>query len=354
MHAGRIDNDYSENRSKCPMDKAMSDHSPHASARFVLEAFDCDLWCPVAHTLLHVSDIEPLRSILGATADSDPELRLGYLLDDEELAALTARFGIGPDPSLLESADLVITLRRLHSVSKAPYLIHTRYELPLLLEGRKKLAKMYHDYPPMTFEGEDRFDHWVGEGLLHREEVLEPFDDPIGGHLGFRTVYYTLKGEEWRIPATKLIWEASRKSDGWNEYFERLEGMLYGYEDWQNDWHIGTWLRGPRFCCPVTASGVAWIEAAGFRALPPIGDSALMIASSHADVKAELGALMLNPDHVAVVGFNVIGRYVRNIVKPGSGPWCIEAERIAELNKNLKGLITIVAHRDGSVLSKRG
>jgi hypothetical protein len=25
---------------------------------------------------------------------------------------------------------------------------------------------------------------------------------------------------------------------GWNETFERLEGMLYGYEDWQIDWWI--------------------------------------------------------------------------------------------------------------------
>ena len=23
---------------------------------------------------------------------------------------------------------------------------------------------------------------------------------------------------------------------GWNDTLERLEGMLYGYEDWQNDW----------------------------------------------------------------------------------------------------------------------
>jgi hypothetical protein len=31
--------------------------------------------------------------------------------------------------------------------------------------------------------------------------------------------------------------KASRKS-GWNENFERLEGMMFGYEDWQNDWWI--------------------------------------------------------------------------------------------------------------------
>jgi hypothetical protein len=34
-------------------------------------------------------------------------------------------------------------------------------KLPLLIDGRKKLARMSDGYPPLTFEGEDRFDHWV-------------------------------------------------------------------------------------------------------------------------------------------------------------------------------------------------
>jgi hypothetical protein len=76
----------------------------------------------------------------------------------------------------------------------APYLIHSGYELPLLLDGRKKLARMSDGYPPMTFDGEHRFDHWVAEGALHREEVVEPFDSPVRGYLGIRAVYYTPKG----------------------------------------------------------------------------------------------------------------------------------------------------------------
>jgi hypothetical protein len=106
-------------------------------------------------------------------------------------------------------------------------------------------------YPPMQqLEGEDRFDHWVAAGLLHKEEVLQPFSDGqkhAKGSLGHRTVYYTPKGEEWRIPASKLIWEAASKSGGWNEHFERLKGMLFGYEDWQNDWWINTGLNGDGF-----------------------------------------------------------------------------------------------------------
>src|SRR5262249_23897711 len=178
------------------------------------------------------------------------------------------------DRSEFEAGDLAIELFRWRRISEAPYLIHTGYELPMLLDGRKKLARMNHEYPPMTFQGEDRFDHWVERGLLHREEVIEPFDPPSKKCLGLRTVFYTPKGEEWRIPAYKLIWRACTK--GWNEHFERLEGMLFGYEDWQNDWWIkyllerGSAFGGATYCCAVTAAGLAWTESTGLRALPPI------------------------------------------------------------------------------------
>lgn len=57
---------------------------------------------------------------------------------------------------------------------------------------------------------------------------------PTRGFLGTRTIYYSLKGEEWRISASRTIWEAAARPGGWNEHFERLEGMLFGYEAWQN------------------------------------------------------------------------------------------------------------------------
>ena len=203
------------------------------------------------------------------------------------------------------------------------------------------------------------FDHWVAEGLLHREEVIEPFNSPVGEYLGHRTVYYTPKGEEWRIPASKLIWHAASKSGGWNGHFERLEGMLFGYEDWQNDWWADFWLQrggfgGVTYCCPVTLAGLAWIEAAGFRALPPVETPTLVIAMYDVDAKAELHAFMLeNPDSTAVVRFNV-----RNVLSLDfmdhhhGGPWHVPAERIRELNRNLRGSIVIVARRDDLVSSE--
>ena len=326
------------------------------SNHFILEAFDCDLWCPVAQTLFHVADVEVLRAILGIAADEDPELRHFYHLDDQELAALVARVGVAFDRSQLESTNLVIGLFRWDRLSETPYLTHTRYELPLLLDGRKKLARMSHTYPPMTFDGEHRFDHWVAAGLLHQEEVIEPFDASIKKYDGHRTVFYTPKGEEWRIPASKLIWQVSSESGGWNEHFERLEGTLFGYEDWQNDWWIDFGLKrggfgGAIFCCPVTMAGLAWIEAAGFRALPPVEGPALMIATYDFDAEADLHALMLeNPDSAAVVRFSVLGRNVRNFIDlRRGGPWPVRAERIGELNKYLRGSVVIVARRDAEL-----
>jgi hypothetical protein len=270
--------------------------------QFLIQAFDREQWCPVLQAMFAVDDPEALRAILAGMADHDPKLEKAYFLDDQELAAIVATFNVSFDTAQLDSKDLEISVFQRRTSDRMPYLSHTGYELPLLLEGRKKLARMSDLYPPMRFEGEDRFDHWVTRGVLRREEVNEPFDKPIESrgqtYLGHRTVYYTPKGEEWRIQASKLIWDTSGKSGGWNEYFERLEGMLFGYEDWQNDWWINEGIEGGGFdglkgCCAVSAAGLAWIEAAGFRALPPIDRPALTIVMYDRQNEADQCATLL-------------------------------------------------------------
>lgn len=329
-----------------------------SSNYFIVQVFDRERWCAVLQAKFHVPDLEKLRAILGPGADADPDLRHGYRLDDGELVALVAEFGVRFDPGQVDIRERDIDLFRL-SHSTIPYLVHTGYELPLLLDGRKKLARMSECYPPMTFEGEDRFDHHVKEGTLHREEVLEAWEQPRGKYLGFRTVYYTPKGEEWRIPAMRLIWEAAGKSGGWNEYFERLEGMLFGYEDWQNDWWLNTGPRGGGFggaslCCAVTAAEIAWIEAAGFRALPPIHESSLAVRFYDATAAAEMRAFMLEATgSVALLRFNLPGGYFSDFVnqlnQPGSGSWHVPGDRIPELNRKLLRPVEIVARRDDPV-----
>ena len=150
---------------------------------FILEAFDRTFWCAIAQAPLQVADIEVLRAVLGLAADEDPKLEQIYPLDDEEITAIVSLFGTF-DPRQISDADLVATISRWSGLYEIPYLVHTNYELPLLLDGRKKLAHMYGTYPPAAFYGEDRFDHWVAEGALHREEVLEPFEMPIGDFQG--------------------------------------------------------------------------------------------------------------------------------------------------------------------------
>jgi hypothetical protein len=325
-------------------------HSNH----FILEAFDRDWWCAVLQALVHVTDLDALRALLGHAAADDPELEHGYRLDDGELARFVAKYDVAFDPGQLDSKNLEISLFRWQRLRETPYLVHTGYELPLLLDGRKKLARMGDTYPPATFEGEDRFDHWVAKGFLHREELVEPFDRPVRGYLGHRTVYYTPKGEEWRIPASKLIWHAADKSGGWNEYFERLEGMLFGYEDWQNDWWINVGLDGGgfgglRLCCAVTTEGLAWIEAAGFRALPPSAKPILRIATYDATAEAALNDFMPeDPDSATLVHFNVLGRAFMSLVDdlPRGGPWDIPGDRVPELNRNLRGSVVIVTPGD--------
>jgi len=319
---------------------------------FILEAFDRTLWCAIAQAPLQVTDIEVLRAVLGLAADEDPKLERIYPLDDEEITAIVSSFGTF-DPRQIGYADLVVTISRWSDLYDIPYLVHTNYELPLLLDGRKKLARFLYVYPrEETFDGEEAFDRWVANGVLHKEVVDEPFENPIGDMLGARTVYYTPKGEEWRVPALKLINEASGKSGGWNEHFERLEGMLFGYEDWQNDWWIKTRLErgafgGATFCCAVTVAGLAWAESAGLRALPPTEPLSVITywyegKIADADLKQLLEA---RPGSVAVLRFTVARLYaIPHIIDSRQdGPWKVQKDQIPELNTYLKGPLVVVA-----------
>ena len=331
-----------------------------SQVRFILEAFDREQWCPVLQAMFPVDDLDALRAILGETPVDDPELEWHYSLDDQQLAAVVAKFNVTFDAAQLDSKDLDIGVFRSRHRYQTPYLNHQGYELPLLLDGRKKLARLSGEYPPMTFDGEDRFDHWVAEGALNREEVNEPYDRPrtFRGrtYLGHRRLYYTPKGEEWRVPAMKLIWSAADKSGGWNEYFERLEGMLFGYEDWQNDWWIRDMIErrggvgGASFCCAVTAAGLAWIESAGFRALPPVDQPALTIIGYRRETEADLvAALLADPGSAAVVRFNMFGRDARNFLDMSHGePWDVKAGRLPELNSFLRGSVAILAKQDAA------
>jgi hypothetical protein len=208
--------------------------------RFILQAIDPKHGSSVFETMLWVERVEDLRAVLGDAAEDDPDLERWYPLAEAELAAINQRFGACFDPMGRET-----WLVQLHGAFDAPYLIHTCYELPLLLEGRKKLAVFSEVYPPEEHWNECYFTPYVEKGVIHREIDIEPFErssvrKDSTRFDGIRTVYYTPKAEEWRIPAYKLVWQAALKSR-WNEHFERMQGMLFGYDDWQMEWWIKRW-----------------------------------------------------------------------------------------------------------------
>jgi hypothetical protein len=45
---------------------------------------------------------------------------------------------------------------------------------------------------------------------------------------------FVLPRQEWRIDAMILLMDSAAKC-GWSEGFERVQGSLLGYENWQND-----------------------------------------------------------------------------------------------------------------------
>jgi hypothetical protein len=224
-----------------------------ARHRFFLEAIDPNYGCTVLEAMFEVTDLADLRAILGPCADNDPELRGGYPLEIGDLANISRRFGVAFDPGGRE-----VQLHRWDSLRVVPYLVHTNYELFLLLEGTKQLARELEVYPPHNHFQEDLFDRYVAQDLIHKEVFVKPFPTPLklaDGRVyeGEREVCYTRKGQEWRIPAWRLV-RATFEKSRWNDDFERLEGMLYGYEEWQMDWWIAHIRERGAIVVPDTAS----------------------------------------------------------------------------------------------------
>ena len=327
--------------------------------QFVLQARDSDHGSPVFEARFPVAELDDLRALIGIDPDDDPAFEGPYTLDAAESAAVAARFGVafhadGHDVYLWSWTD------RWSSRRHPPYPVHTDYELPLLLEGRKQLADMSDAYPPHRHFNEDKFDRYVTEGILHKEIIHEPFKDRLEPYRirdgrvfeGMRRVYYARKGEEWRIPAYRLISDAANKS-GWNEDFERLQGVLFGYEAWQVDWWIAN-LRETRhrFGClsiyrAVSAEELVWIDAAGYRALPSTNETELAVSSRRDPPDEETAQRMIEgASAYALVHLNVRALPFLDLAKGQSGPdHAIPVTRIRDLNRNIEGHIEVVARR---------
>lgn len=317
--------------------------------RFILQAIDPDYGHPAFETMFTVERPDELRALIGIDAKDDPDFEMHYRLEPHEVTAVTRHFRLGFDPAGRETE-----LFKWNDRPRPPYLVHTNYELVLMIEGRKPLARMDWEYPPHSFPGEDRFDRHVAAGLLHKEVELVPFAEPIRSRgrffQGYRTVYYTLKGEEWRIPAWKLVAEAARKA-GWNDSFERLEGMLLGYEEWQNDWWAAERRRNQEqfgkllLHLAVTQEELVAIKSAGHRALPSRRRTLRVLSAATATLDGNQRQwLMTGEGLVALVRFRVKARdFLTEVATdPQAARHELPADRIKDLNRLIEGEIEVL------------
>jgi hypothetical protein len=125
-----------------------------------------------------------------------------------------------------------------------PYEVHTNRELEFMLTRGKPLAHFSEYYPPEPDEEvipKRAFSPHVADGTFVMREFVElgprpscPTDPPVRGA---PHVFYAQPQHEWRIDAF-IMMKAAAAKDGWSEGFERLEGSLLGYEEWQTDVHL--------------------------------------------------------------------------------------------------------------------
>jgi hypothetical protein len=162
-----------------------------------------------------------------------PQLELGAVIDLDEAATKAINEYYKTD---FCSEKKIARLRLRIPMDDLPYKIHTNRELKLMLEGKKPLAAFCDAYllgsPQIEFDIEKAFEKYVNDGLFINGE-FHLNDEPNA----VRWVLYALKSEAWRIDAFRLLKMTAQKS-GWNEGFERMEGSLLGYEDWQSDIYI--------------------------------------------------------------------------------------------------------------------
>jgi hypothetical protein len=201
---------------------------------FVMQGFDPITGSPFVEMRFHVADIAVLQAIVRDGDDHD--LAHSYVLTEEEHDAIEHRFGVA-----LDCSDCEVILAPWQSIREAPYLIHTGFELPLMMEGRKPLTVLSDTYPGDWFEALiAQFNALVLDGRLIGRIVDRPFEAPYrlpdGAQVdGIREAYFAQPGQEWRIDAYLLLRQVGEKA-GWSDALERYQGSLLGYEDWQNDW----------------------------------------------------------------------------------------------------------------------
>lgn len=211
--------------------------------RFVLEAIDPSTECVAFDASFEAPDLNELCRQLDMAQDQ-LEKCASYPLERSELDQLIKAFGVSFDPG-----DFPSSIRPWLEIDALPYKVHTNRELALMLAGTKPLAVFVEAQPPRparSINPEAMFEPHVSAGRVVKREHIYRQPDPNGRQRDFRRLLYAQPDQQWRIDAYLLLLKTAQRS-GWNEGFERMEGSLLGYEDWQNDAFIELmWRSGPK------------------------------------------------------------------------------------------------------------
>jgi hypothetical protein len=205
-----------------------------STERFVLQAIDPSTGCIVLDVAFEGGDWQELCSqIQLAFSDLNPSAT--YDLNKSDVDRIKKRFKIDFEPGTFD-----VTVRAWRPIDGLPYKVHTGRELALMLKGTKPLAVFVEDYPlaPAHEEiiPESLFAPYVVSGRFLKREHITNYSDreASGRERKLRVVCYAQPDQQWRIEAYLLLRKVGFSS-GWSPGFERMEGTLLGYEDWQNE-----------------------------------------------------------------------------------------------------------------------
>jgi hypothetical protein len=204
---------------------------------FVLQGFDAVTDTVCAEWRVRIGDVDQLRALLAPESATDPALNCRY----SGLSELIMRkIGALCIPPIVPDAILTGLSRPHLAFDVIPYLIHTNFELPLMLDGRKPLAVFGDVYPSDWFdELLAPFEPFVASGQILRRIIDTPAPALKQQHPdldGMRDVLFALPDQAWRIDA--YVKDILNRTRDWDDDLERRQGALLGYEDWQNDWWI--------------------------------------------------------------------------------------------------------------------
>jgi hypothetical protein len=210
--------------------------------QLIIEEIDPETNCVASRAPLEVADVSDIESCIDIDFEEDKDVIYRYDLSNEDLIALADKF---------ELADLGRNgfgrIRRKVKFDDLPYQVHTGRELLLMLRGDKPMSFFSYRSDDRSGIKEDidaSFYPYIRDKKIVKFEhkMIQKRNDESTFEIEY--LIYTLPSETWRANALIVLKEAGARS-GWSEGMERMEGVLLGYSDRENDIFIERVFRRP-------------------------------------------------------------------------------------------------------------